>query len=321
MEAEGDEGAASEFSCTGCGSSSLPRVTEVQGRQSDGRHVPAGLGVGICPDCSYHSIWNGGKPLRQGRRASPKPYRLTRDQVEDGVRLCGIKVTLLLKDVETLCHAGGNEATAAFLYTMALEEFGKALLLRGLLSKGPPSSRIDVPRWYFFGQSAHKNKMGMAKKALPPECISFTNLGAGEGGGAGYGSIAQECSKAVRGIRNSSEKVLGMSGRPAAYDIQRRSHMMAAKGSGGGGRESAGMSEAIYYNEQTRYNKMYVDWDDKNGRWNAREAIGPLRITVLDGGPAFDVEVDRGERERYPREMIGAVASFRRRLGESGILG
>ena len=122
---------AGEFSCTGCGSSSMPRVTEVQGGRSDDQHIPAGLGVGICPECSYCSIWNDGKPMHQGRRVSPKPYKLSSDQVEDGVRLCGVKVTQLLKDVETLCYAGGNEATSAFLYTMALEEFGKALLLRG----------------------------------------------------------------------------------------------------------------------------------------------------------------------------------------------
>ena len=150
-----------------------------------------------------------------------------------------------------------------------------------------------------------------------------TNLGGYRSRGAGSESIAKECNEAVRGIKNSAEKVLGMRGQPVAYDMQRRSHMMATKGGrggGSGGGATAGMPEAVYYNEQTRYDKMYVDWDDENGRWNAREAIGPLRITVLDDGPAFDVEVDRGERERYPNELIRAVASFRRHLGESGIL-
>ena len=323
MGAGGNAGESEEFSCTGCGSGSLPRVMEVQGGRSDGPPVPPGLGVGVCLECSRYSIWAGGKEVRQGRRVPSRPYRLSRNQAEDGARLCGVKVTQLLNDIETLCHAGGNEATAAFLYTIALEEFGKALLLRELLSKGPPNSMIDVPRAYFFGRKAHKKKMDMAKKALPDECILSTNLGGYRSSGAGSESIARECDEAVRGIKNSAEKVLGMRGQPVAYDMQRRSHMMATKGGRGGGNgggATAGMPEAVYYDEQTRYNKMYVDWDDKNGRWNAREAIGPLRITMPGDGPAFDVEVDRGERKRYPHELIRAVASFRRHLDESGIL-
>ena len=96
---------------------------------------------------------------------------------------------------------------------------------------------------------------------------------------------------------------------------------MAAEGAGGIGNAAALMPEMMHYNEQTRYSKMCVDWDNKNCSWNIRDAIGPLRATVLGGGPAFDVEVDCGERKQHPRELIRAVSSFRSSIEKAGILG
>ena len=61
-------------------------------------------------------------------------YRLTKVQLEDGTKLCLKKVLTILDDVEILCVNYGSEATSVSLYTIAVEEYGKFLLLKEILN-------------------------------------------------------------------------------------------------------------------------------------------------------------------------------------------
>ena len=322
MDAGDDAGASEGSSCTSCRSSSKPYMSEVEGTGPDGQKVPTGMRVGTCPDCGNAAIWDGNRQVYPPRRPPLRSHAIPGDKVRDGVQLCGVKVAHLLQDAEMLCHAGGHEATAIFLYTVALEEFGKALLLRELLGKESADSTIRVPGGYFAGPSAHRKKIDRARRHLPPECIQFMefDMAGGDGVGATAASIAGECSAAIRQIERSSRRIVASGGQPKEYSIEENSHIMAVEGDQEGSASGARTRGKARYDERTRYSRMYIDWSDKDRYWNVRDTIGPLRITVCDDDATFGVEVDRGGQEGYPRGLIEAIRVFKKRLGESGIL-
>lgn len=321
MDAVDGTEAPEGHSCTICGSISKPHMAEVEGRGSDGRKVPTGMRVGTCPECGGATIWDKSRQVHPPRRSPLGPYKIPKDRVKDGVQLCGVKVAHLLQDAEILCHSGGHEATAIFLYTVALEEFGKALLLRDLLGKELADSTVRVPGGYFAGPSAHRRKIDVARRHLPPECIQFTafDVVGGDGGGATATSIAEECSAAMRQIESSSGRVLSSGGLPKEYSIEQNSHIMAAEGDQEGCVPGTRTLGQVRYDERARYSRMYIDWSDRDKYWNVRDTIGPLRITVCDNDTAFGVEVERGGQVGYPRELIEAIHAFRKHLGESDI--
>ncbi len=322
MDAGDNTNAPEGFSCASCGSSSKPYMSEVEGTGTGGQKAPTGMRVGMCPDCGNVTIWDENRQVYPARRPPLRSYAIPVDKVKDGVQLCGVKVAHLLQDTEMLCHAGGHEATAIFLYTVALEEFGKALLLRDLLGKESADSTIRVPGGYFAGPSAHRKKIDRAMHHLPPECIQFMefDMVGGNGGSPIAASIAGECSAAIRQIERSSRRILASGGQAKGYSVEENAHIMAAEGDQVGSVSGARTRGQARYDERTRYSRMYINWSDKGRYWNVRDTIGPLRITVCDDDAAFGVKVDRGGQVGYPRGLIEAIRVFRKHLDKSGIL-
>jgi len=86
-------------------------------------------------------------------------YRLTKEQLEDGTKLCLRKVLTILNDVEILCMNDGSEATSVSLYTIAVEEYGKFLLLNEILNTNSNEVNVYVVNKSIFGKGkSHKEK-------------------------------------------------------------------------------------------------------------------------------------------------------------------
>ena len=71
----------------------------------------------------------------------------------------------LLESAERLLESGGNEAICAGLYTYAVEEYGKLLLLR---QYNASNGKVKIEFRDIFRR--HDKKFKVAIEALPPEC-------------------------------------------------------------------------------------------------------------------------------------------------------
>lgn len=75
----------------------------------------------------------------------------------------------LLESSERLLDNGGNEAICAGLYTYAVEEYGKLLLLKGY---SPIAGKVEIKYKNEFRY--HPPKFEKAIKALPGECLTLS---------------------------------------------------------------------------------------------------------------------------------------------------
>ncbi len=101
-------------------------------------------------------------------------YILDESQLQQGFGLCINKSIRLLNDAQLLLENGGDPLHALGLYSFALEEYGKALLLR--------DSRLVKDRRYvpkrIFGRGeksrkAHEEKFSKALQDLPDSCVKI----------------------------------------------------------------------------------------------------------------------------------------------------
>ena len=101
-------------------------------------------------------------------------YRLTKQHLEDGAKLCLKKVLTILNDVELLCMNDGSEATSVFLYTIAVEEYGKFLLLNEILKSNSDEVNLYLVKKSIFGKGeGHREKFLKAIETLPEVCIGY----------------------------------------------------------------------------------------------------------------------------------------------------
>jgi AbiV family abortive infection protein len=75
------------------------------------------------------------------------------------------RIPMLLDCAEKLMQSGGNEAICAGLYTYAIEEYGKFLLLK---KYSPIDGKVQIRYNKKFRN--HHAKFGIAVKNLPQEC-------------------------------------------------------------------------------------------------------------------------------------------------------
>jgi AbiV family abortive infection protein len=68
-----------------------------------------------------------------------------------------------------------DHTIALGLYTLAIEEFGKAIIIKEV-SEGDDddTARYKIPKEIFKGRDAHKLKLNKALEKIPPECQIFT---------------------------------------------------------------------------------------------------------------------------------------------------
>jgi AbiV family abortive infection protein len=101
-------------------------------------------------------------------------YSLTDSQLMQGIDYCFDKVGRLLNSVESLLRSQDKfweSSHALGLYTFAIEEFGKALLLKDRYQQG--NHEIQIPSWIFAKDKysrkikPHDEKINRAFKELP----------------------------------------------------------------------------------------------------------------------------------------------------------
>jgi hypothetical protein len=81
------------------------------------------------------------------------------------------RITRKLDAVKELLKVNGYEDICAGLYTFALEEYGKVVLLQSY----PTADTIEIH--YKYGFRDHKRKFPLAKNKLPTECMQLHDGG------------------------------------------------------------------------------------------------------------------------------------------------
>ena len=256
---------------------------------------------------------------------------MTPGQAEDGFRLCLGNVSHALDGAEIMCKHGGHETVAVYLYTVAIEEFGKALLLRDAIEKGRGGGPLPVPAEWFGGRRAHGIKFERACDALPEECITYQYIDAAwetekmpretatperlrdlEATGRMVRDVESRCGE-KHGVRAT-----GLAGRycfERSYDKATGKHtlrMYSTPADDDAGR----VHVAIPFDMATRKNMLYADWDDGKKRRNADVTIGPTKFVPDDDDIRRNMEVDKEDEEVYPGAVLAAISAFRGELAK-----
>jgi AbiV family abortive infection protein len=168
-------------------------------------------------------------------------YRLTKVQLEDGTKLCLKKVLTILDDVEILCVNNGSEATFVSLYTIAVEEYGKFLLLKEILNSKSDQINVYAAKKSIFGKGkSHKEKFMKANETLPEVCIEYHRRDIHENENLlppTYCERMLALRKAVNSLKNDS-----------GYRV--------------------GGTISLAFDFEVRKNLLYVDWNEKINNWS-----------------------------------------------------
>ena len=107
-----------------------------------------------------------------------KPFSLTDSQLKDTFLKCIENVNGLLESAEILLLNGRTQQYALGMYMYAIEEYGKALLLKHCFTGR--GTQYPVPRWIFgrgrppTGKNAHDEKLAAGLDNLPPICTKLS---------------------------------------------------------------------------------------------------------------------------------------------------
>lgn len=161
-------------------------------------------------------------------------YLLEEGQLREGINKCIDKARRLLNDALLLIKDERKLAHAIGLYTFAMEEYGKALLLNECLRGAKVKGKYRVPIKIFRGKIAHELKLDKAGEHLPNNC---RNLWIGV---------------LVEYPLNSNDEIY----------VTRTSDPMIVEP------DTTGLYSIITTVDwDVRESCFYVDWDDKNKCW------------------------------------------------------
>jgi AbiV family abortive infection protein len=112
------------------------------------------------------------------RMSKPSQYFLTEEQVKKGIELCKGRITSLLHDAEIICKDVNNSKNAVGLYTIAIEECGKLLLLQDSLQfQRNADDKISLDGEIFGKGLGHtKIKFNRILTNLPDDCKKIGNI-------------------------------------------------------------------------------------------------------------------------------------------------
>lgn len=116
--------------------------------------------------------------------------RIPRDRMETGIKLCLSRVSEYLLDAERLSDrldAGqGTLQDAAILVTFAVEELGKAIILRKRSEEQIGADIVKVEHQVFGGRDAHEHKQSEAFRLIDSSLKRLHRAGFGPGFGPGF---------------------------------------------------------------------------------------------------------------------------------------
>ena len=108
-------------------------------------------------------------------KATESTFRIPTYMLKRGIGLCVENSLRLAQSAQRSCSKDNASAYSLALYSFAIEEYGKSVLLEGLAED--QGGIAEVPRWIFgFGGKrahTHERKILVAKKKLPKDCFSF----------------------------------------------------------------------------------------------------------------------------------------------------
>jgi len=213
-------------------------------------------------------------------------YFLSEEQIKDGVNLCFKKVHDILDDVEILCNNNGNEETAVSLYTIAIEEFGKGLLLKNSLKNKPERKGIPVSLDIFQGVEGHFLKIEEALRELPEECQIYQDV-----------NLEIEDHKLPAKYKRFARDVPKMNEWQKEYQTKNPYVSFGPN------------MFALPFDFETRKNSLYVNWDPEHKRWNDDTTIDEYKIIeTIDG---HEKEIEKDQEKIYPEILIIAIDAFR----------
>lgn len=148
-----------------------------------------------------------------------------------------------------------NLYDAFILYSFSYEEFGKALLVKECIDK----NKDGLPKWLFTGNSSHERKMLRAKDYLPFKCSHFAPW--------------------VK-LLHSSDKPEEMT-----YKLWRDKDVQTGKATQAAGTigKFADTDISSSFDEITRMEFLYVNWDPTNNEWhtNPDYSIDELKEAIM----------------------------------------
>lgn len=249
-------------------------------------------------------------------------FAMTREQAAAGIALCLEKVKHALGGAEIMCRHGGDEAVAVYLYTVAIEELGKALLIDDLLAKGGGGGSLEVPKQWFGGSTAHKEKFKRACALLPEEAVAYQKIDIGSDsekiprGHADRLERGKKYLKICHDMESDTYKRQGVTPPERHKDYVIVHDHDEAKGtltvtvSSPLPYDAGRAFITLPYDFVTRKNMLYADWDDEKKRWNNDATIGPTKYVRDKNDRWRSVEVDKDESELYPDAVLGAISAF-----------
>jgi AbiV family abortive infection protein len=156
-------------------------------------------------------------------------------------------------------NEGNDHTNALGLYTLAIEEFGKAVILKEECFIDDDAAPQKVPKSIFTGNKAHDRKFEEAMKRLPPEC---KNIRVGT-----YLAFPSGTPTKVR---------LGKKGPYIRVPADKRGNFFAT----------------YTTNMDMRMSCFYVDWDETKQKWvfnmkvekkeELRKALNKFKETIVD---------------------------------------
>lgn len=137
-----------------------------------------------------------------------------------------------------------NARNAVALYTIAIEEFGKLLLLKEASEINTDKSEIEVDKAIFgFGKDGHNKKFVTALEQLPEECRVFLAI-----------DINLQMINQRKKLPSEFERLVNV-GRSIRDELE-KNHGKALE-----------FIIAQGYDFEVRKNLFYVNWNKKNNRW------------------------------------------------------
>jgi len=162
-------------------------------------------------------------------------YNLTEIQILDGIDRSLKNAWSLAHKSKIVCDGEKDNSTFGLgLFSLAIEEFGKAVLLKKCI-KGKINN--TVPKGYFHGQDSHDIKFKEALSHLPKNCTNFMS----------------EITVTTNPTSTSTVERKGIEG-----------ELIVTGGTTG---IFSSSSDEFAIDSELRMSCFYVDWDNDNKMW------------------------------------------------------
>jgi AbiV family abortive infection protein len=165
-----------------------------------------------------------------------KCFCLAENELNNGITTCFDKVKRLLDDAELLVRNEGNLSNALGLYTFAVEEHGKGLLLKECQRNRNGNYEVPISIFGRGDKQSHDNKIQKALSNLPVDCKNLS-----------INIKVKTASDSVQIIKLKSGKEIFSIAPNTTGDFS-----------------TVGVDTV---EEDTRWRCFYVDWDDNNKYW------------------------------------------------------